>query len=224
MKHEIIQCRWAKTIQFLAFVCLLAVLGGCGFASQQEQLTVVEDASSEAFAEEQDTQTDADAQRDASVTQASSQTIYVHVCGAVKHAGVYALAQGSRVVDAVTAAGGFAKRADSDRLNQAELVSDGQRLYIPAVGETVSADSVAAEDGAVTNEESASVRSDGKVNINTADAAALMTLPGIGEAKADAILAYREEHGSFQTIDELKQISGIKDGVFNKIKDYITVG
>ena len=95
-------------------------------------------------------------------------------------------------------------------LNQAEKISDGQKIYVPSFEE--------AENQTITEEEE-----DGQVNLNTASKEVLMTLPGIGEVKAEAIIHYREKKGSFTSIDELKEIEGIKEGVFNKIKDHVKV-
>lgn len=133
--------------------------------------------------------------------------VCVHVCGAVKSPGVYELPVGSRICHAVELAGGFRKKADSAGLNQAELLVDGMQIYVPT-----KAESKAAEDG-----------QSAKVNLNTASREELMTLTGIGEAKADAILAYRDKHGRFQKIEDIMNISGIKEGMFAKIEDDITV-
>lgn len=146
------------------------------------------------------------------------EVIYVHVCGQVMVPGVYCLREESRVTDLVEMAGGFTEKAAGDYVNLAQKLADGQRIYIPSRDEVSS--------GSLSGEAVEEVWQDNtsqKVNINTADEEALMTLPGIGESKAAAIIRYREEHGGFGSIEELKQIEGIKDGVFNKIKDEITV-
>ena len=143
------------------------------------------------------------------------QEMYVHVCGQVQRPGVYRLPAGSRVFEAVEAAGGMREDADGSFLNQAETLSDGQQLYVPAEGEDIRA---AGDAGA-----GADVKDDGRVDINTAAKEELMTLNGIGEARADSIIKYREEHGAFQSIEELKEVEGIKDGIFNKVKDQIKV-
>ncbi|QEK16939.1 helix-hairpin-helix domain-containing protein [[Clostridium] hylemonae] len=143
------------------------------------------------------------------------QEMYVHVCGQVHQPGVYRLPADSRVFEAVEAAGGMKEEADSAYLNQAEILSDGQQLYIPALGEDISR----AETAGVHPDE----KDDGKININTAAKEELMTLNGIGEARADSIIKYREEHGGFRSIEELKEVEGIKDGIFNKVKDQVKV-
>lgn len=140
-------------------------------------------------------------------------SIYVYVCGAVLQTGVYELPQGSRVYEAIEKAGGFAEHADVSGINQAALLQDEEQLYVPAAGEV---EQESQNEGSKGEEA-------GKVNLNTATKEELMTLAGIGEAKADSIIRYREEQGKFQSIEDIKQIEGIKDGVFQKIKDLITV-
>jgi len=145
--------------------------------------------------------------------------ICVHVCGAVNAPGVYEMAEGSRVCEAVALAGGFAEDADSTWINQAGYVQDGQQLYVYTAEETQGLSRDAPPHGEAAVQDTA----DGLVNLNTAGREELMTLPGIGEAKADAIIAWRTEHGAFGAIGEIQQISGIKEAVFSKIKDRITV-
>ncbi len=159
---------------------------------------------------------------------------YVYVCGAVCHPGVYSMHSGMRVFEAVELAGGFAENADEDWVNQAGYLQDGQQLYIYTKDETQQMQEAAgsagnaAQQGAAGNaggaasQESSGI-TDGKVNLNTADAETLMTLPGIGEVKAEAIIQYRTEHGAFSSIEEIQNIPGIKQAVFSKIEDRITV-
>ena len=123
--------------------------------------------------------------------------------------------QGSRGVDAVDAAGGFTVKAATAYCNLAEVLVDGMRLYIPTQ-EEVDSGSVAA----VSGQENVS---DGTVNINTADKEVLMTLPGIGATKAENIVKYRSRVGSFQTLEELMNVSGIGQAVFEALRDKITL-
>jgi competence protein ComEA len=152
----------------------------------------------------------------------------IHVCGEVNNPGVYTLSEKARVVDAIEAAGGFTKEAAEDAFNQAALITDGQRIYVPnkKEAETLSDAEIAevvfsTPIGKEKNDESSNKT---KVNINKATKEELMTIPGIGEAKALSIISYRTEHGFFSTIEELQNISGIKSAVFNRMKDFITVG
>lgn len=136
--------------------------------------------------------------------------IYVQVSGAVQKPGVYELEAGSRIFHAVALAGGVTKDADVGGLNQAELLSDGQMVSILRSGE--------AEGQAPQAQPE-----DGRINLNTATKEELVTLPGIGEAKAQGILSWREANGGFHQVEDLMKIEGIKDGVFSKIKDSVKV-
>lgn len=146
--------------------------------------------------------------------EAESESIYVHVCGAVNQPGVYELPRESRIFEAIALAGGLRSDACEDSVNQAEPISDGMMIKV------LTMDEAAEQQTESKTEES---KSDGRVNINTADAERLMTLPGIGASKAESILAYREEHGRFSSVEELMNITGIKEGVYSKIENYITV-
>ena len=155
--------------------------------------------------------------------------IYVYVCGAVAKEGVYKLSADDRVCDALDKAGGLNEDAAAGYINLAEKLSDGERIYFPTQAEVdeklfpameVNGTADPASEGKASEE---SGQSDDLVNINTATREQLMTLPGIGEAKADMIISYRDEHGCFNSIEDIMNISGIKTGVYNKIKDHITV-
>ena len=142
-------------------------------------------------------------------------TVFVYVCGAVNAPGVYELAGDARVYEAIALAGGLNDAAAGEALNQASTVTDGERIYIPTAEEL--------EKGIVDGQTAQVTGTDnqGKININTAAKEELKTLPGIGDAKADSIISYREANGGFQTVEELMQVEGIKEGVFNKIKDRV---
>lgn len=139
-------------------------------------------------------------------------TIYVHICGAVQNPGVYEVPENYRLYELLALAGGATDEGCGDALNLADILRDGQRIVIPTASEAETMQTITEH-----------VASDGMVNINTASAQELMTLPGIGEAKAADIIQYREEYGEFQTISDIMKISGIKDALFQKIKDRITV-
>lgn len=142
----------------------------------------------------------------ASESAKSEPVLVVYVSGAVKDPGVYELTPGSRVRDALLLAGGFTGKAEENLVNLAETVTDGEMIFFP-------------ERGAQGGPEA--VLSDGRVSLNSATLEDLMTLPGIGEAKASAILEYREAHGSFQEIEELLQVSGIGESLFERLKDKV---
>jgi competence protein ComEA len=140
--------------------------------------------------------------------------IFVHILGAVTSPGLYELREGDRAVDAVAAAGGFADGADQSALNLARFVTDGEQIVVPLVGEAPAAGPGAAAGGAVVP---------GKVNINTADAAALETLPRVGPAMAERIIAWRDENGRFSAIEDLMSVTGIGEKTFDAMKELVTV-
>ncbi|MCI8306418.1 MAG: hypothetical protein HFH14_00035 [Lachnospiraceae bacterium] len=150
--------------------------------------------------------------------------VTVHVCGAVAAPGVYELKATARVGDAVDAAGGFKKNAASDYLNLAENLSDGQKIVVYTRKQAKSAYGNGPDSGMNgSGGKDTKAAGSGLININTASKEELMALPGIGESKAADIIAYRESNGRFNSTDELMNIPGIKEGVFSKISDSITV-
>ncbi|WP_252502890.1 helix-hairpin-helix domain-containing protein [Sporosarcina sp. Marseille-Q4943] len=146
-------------------------------------------------------------------------TIMVDIQGAVKYPGVYSLMEGDRLIDAIHAAGGYLADADSRMLNHAMKLPDEFFIYVPREGEEVdfsgSSGSSHLQLGGVSKD-------DGKVNINTADAQELMTIPGIGPSKAAAIIQYREEHGLFASPEAIMEVSGIGQKTFDKLESFIT--
>ena len=165
-----------------------------------------------------------------------AKTLVVHICGAVSAPGVYELPAGSRIIDAVEAGGGFLPEADEACCNLAEEIVDGCQIYIMTKSESCADGQTEKKAGIQTSPDSdmqttdrnvrsnsATALENGLVNLNTADIAALMTLPGIGESRAKAIISYREQHGAFAKIEDIMKISGIKQAAFSKIKDKITV-
>lgn len=143
----------------------------------------------------------------------SPKKICVHVCGCVKTPGVYYLPEGARIHEAVEIAGGMTEEADPQYVNLAKAAEDGTQIYIPSFEEVASGavfEQQQEEDGAL-------------VNINTAGVEELKNLPGIGEIKAEAIVAYREASGGFRSIEEIMNVAGIKENSYEKIKDYIRV-
>ncbi|MCD7724966.1 MAG: helix-hairpin-helix domain-containing protein [Clostridiales bacterium] len=175
--------------------------------------------------------------------------ICIHVCGAVQEPGVYELPAGSRVYQAVQAAGGFTEDADRTYVNQAQQLPDEVQLMIPTIAQVEAlaqedgdteggAAAVEAQgrigilfpessiqaDGSGAAEEESGVSAEGKININTASESQLCEIPGIGAARASAIIAYRQEHGAFAAVEDIMNVSGIKQGTYDKIKDSITTG
>ena len=163
--------------------------------------------------------------------------IYVDVCGAVANPGVFQLAAGSRVFQAIEAAGGYLPEAALTCVNRAGVLTDGQQLYILTQEEMERqgldpAEMSGASDGQMNGSAgtgqntgmTAQVQQDNRININIADEAQLTTLTGIGATRAQAIIAYREENGPFAAIEDIMNVQGIKEGTFAKIKDEIVVG
>lgn len=150
--------------------------------------------------------------------------VVVHVAGAVVAPGVHRLADGARVSDAVAAAGGLAPDADADRVNLAAPVTDGSRVYVPHRGESSVPSAVAAEPptGGATSGPGAT-GPNRPVNINTAGAAELDVLPGVGPSTAAAIIEYRTAHGPFRTVDDLAKVRGIGPARLDQLRRLVTV-
>lgn len=150
--------------------------------------------------------------------------IIVDIKGAVKNPGVYQAEADMRVIDIIDSAGGLSEAADPDRVNLSQRVTDQMVIYIPAVGEESDRPIAAPENPLAEQESGNGEAGTEKVDINTADAVLLQTLNGIGEKKAALIIAYREENGSFQTIEEIMEVSGIGEKTFEGFENLITVG
>lgn len=178
-------------------------VSACGNASYFESTNRLEEASVEEASTEEASASEADNRN----TQTDE--IVVQVAGAVASPGVFHLAQDARVYEAIDCAGGVTEDAYMVELNQAAKVEDGQMIYIYTSKEHEQMAAEVAEEA------------DSRVDLNTADAATLTTLPGIGEAKANQIIAYREEHGRFESPEDIMNIQGIKEGVYNQIKDLV---
>jgi len=168
----------------------------------------------------------------------------VHVCGAVRKEGVYSLPAGSRIRDAIDAAGGFSEDADRSYLNLAMKIEDAWQIRVPSKEEAETlrleqgkSGAGAAAPGAApglscasglqgagaAKDDAAAENREEKINLNTASKEELMKIPGVGEAKAQRIIEYREQNGRFEAIEDLMKVPGIKDASFQKMKEYITV-
>lgn len=198
-----------KSKIILAAVCA-AVLAGCG--KTDSQILWEEPVSLQSETQVQESEPVSE-----STKETQPQLLVVDISGAVAYPGVYYLREGSRICDAVEMAGGLLKDADRDSLNQAALLQDGSKIVIYTMQEAETAGSSEAVSG-MSETQSA------KVNINTADVAQLCTLSGVGESRAKDIIAYREQNGLFETIEDIMNVSGIKEATFNKIKEEISVG
>lgn len=168
---------------------------------------------------------------------------YVYVCGEVAEPGVYVLESGDRIYEAVEMAGGMTADAGTCAVNLAESVYDGLMVYIPdseeaaemagsmtlaeggivSAGGSVTSAGGSAGNGKGTSGGTASSQEDGRLNLNTASLAELMTLSGIGQTRAQAVVNYRDAHGGFSSVEEIMNVDGIKEGLYNRIKDQIKV-
>lgn len=143
--------------------------------------------------------------------------VIVHVAGAVHNPGLVTAQPGWRVNDAIVASGGATAGADLDRVNLAATIADGERLYIPTIGED-EPDLVVSDAGGTDG------ATGGAVNLNAADQAALETLPGVGPVTAATIVSHRDEHGSFATVDALVAVNGIGPATLERLREHVSVG
>lgn len=158
---------------------------------------------------------------DGTARNAGSDTVLVHICGEVRTPGVYELTADSRICDVLLLAGGFTADADTEAVNMAAGIEDGMQIVIPT--ETNRTQEMTGNSSDRTGETAAGKTESQLVNINTADKETLMSLPGIGAGKAEAVIAYREAGGVFKDIKDIMLVDGIKEGVYAKIKDKICV-
>ena len=202
-------------------IALLAGIfcAGCGTRSDEILLESQEDTSDTVEETEQE---EGEMTDEIPLVTPEPQEIFVDVCGAVNQPGVYEMEPDSRVFQAIEAAGGMTEEASGISVNQAQPLSDGQQVYVPTVQEAEEGNLVPAVPETTGTGESMGTE-DGIVNLNTADAETLKTLSGIGDSKAQAILAYREEHGGFSSIEGIMQVPGIKQSTFPMIKDKFAV-
>lgn len=150
--------------------------------------------------------------------EATPEPIGIYILGAVQNPGVYFMPPGSRVIDAIAAAGGETAEADLARVNLAARLEDEEQIYVPRLGEETASLQV------LSTPTSQSATQSGLININTATAQELETLPGIGPALAQRIVDFRTANGPFASIEQIIDVSGIGEGIFSDIKDLITVG
>lgn len=215
--------RRIKKLWFQVFLLLMIVAGLCG--CHREKATYISMESETHSFLEAETFFNEDLDETKETDTQTQAVIYVHVCGCVKVPGVYELEAEARVIDAVEAAGGMTPDADTTSVNLAVVLKDEMRIYIPSIDETKNVQIPVLSD-ALGNDYSL----DGQlaaqttlVNINTATVEQLTMLSGIGASRAADIIEYRNTYGDFDSIEDLMKVSGIKEGVFEKIKDQITV-
>ena len=224
MRHGTMMTGWLWVL--LLFFPL--TLSGCGFEPDIETVRTMSEVQktekekgNSSFSEKNNTSEDFSENTSDGESHHTSESIYVHVCGCVRHPGLYKADSGIRAGEAIELAGGFTKEADISAVNLAAIVSDGMQLYVPSEKENARSDNAGNGTGRAKRDQTA--ESDGLLNLNEATEAELGELPGIGEKRAGDIVAYREENGPFSSIDKIKNVSGIGDGIFERIKDLITV-
>ncbi len=231
-----------KKIKYcVAVAAIAAATVFCGCESGDGEVVPIEKAQPEPGPDETGARDDDSAQEKAEQQENVSQegkAIKVYVCGAVRYPDVYTVDGSCRTVDAVEAAGGFLPEAGLDYINLAAGVSDGQKIYIPTKKEieealaqgdelystvvNITSNTPGVNSGSDANSQAnGGDSSSDLVDINSASKETLMTLPGIGESKADKIIAYREANGGFSSIEDIMLVGGIKEGLFNKVKDRI---
>ena len=212
-----------------AVLWILVILTGClNGCEKKEETSGIEEISLEEDGEEASSGEEDSPEKTGEETRAKGQepeqetdAIFVYVCGQVAAPGVYELSAGARVYQAIERAGGTLEGASPESLNLAQQAEDGQKIYVPSKEE--------AEAGTFPQDDSWGAASSsreqggGKVNLNTADLEELMTLTGIGQTRAEAIITYREEEGAFQAPEDIMKVDGIKEGIYEKLKDEITV-
>ena len=203
-------------------VTLTLFLSGC---EKEKEASGIEEISLEETAESGETEEEdlsgETQEEDKEESGEEPGSIFVYVCGQVAAPGVYELPGGARVYQAIEMAGGTLEGASPESLNLAQQAEDGQKIYVPTEEEAQTGAALQDTPGGV--QDTASDQAAGKVNLNTAGLEELMTLTGIGQTRAEAILAYREEEGVFRSPEDIMNVEGIKEGIYEKLKDEITV-
>lgn len=204
--------KWERYKTFVIGTVILIMVGAGMTIRHMKEGQIVSDVSTPLIQSVEE----ADRTKEDTTFYEPTTPIFADLKGAVVHPGLYRAEDGDRVQDIVMKAGGFQEDAAVDKVNLAQKVIDEMVIYIPKIGEESGFDWK-------TNIGSSSQSEQGKINLNTADASRLETLPGIGPAKAQAILEYRDQVGAFKTIEDMKDISGIGEKTFEKLKEHITV-
>jgi len=205
---------------FLLVLFQFVLLYGCGSAQDEVTMTLLEVESTETQSAGNKEMTPVSLFEEEAVREPSQ--IYIYICGAVDFPGVYCLKEGSRLYEAVELAGGMTNDADKNCLNMARQIVDGEQIVILTQEEAAMQKEAGTYKFPSDQSTQETTQKSNLVNINTATVAELTTVSGIGESRAEAIIAYREKNGNFGSIEEIKKVDGIKEGLFYKIKDKIT--
>lgn len=202
-----------KIWMVLLWAFLLTTVSACN----ENKTVYLETSAGEEAGETEQEQTEADGTKESPEEETQEMLCYVYICGAVAKPGVYAVPSHARVYEVISLAGGLLAEAGEQAVNQAREVVDGEMIRVPTKEELIAGEAEQSFGDEGTEAQ------DGLIDINRADAAELMTLPGIGASKADSIISYREENGGFSSIEDIMNVEGIKEGVFNRIKEHIKV-
>ena len=201
-----------KKLQFGILIIITLLICGCTKGKKQESLEIID--INKNTIKQVEPKANRENMKAPQIDDVKEQYIAVYICGAISKPGVYELVEGSRIHQLLEKAGGMTESAAVTYLNQAQILVDGEKIYVPTQDEI--------ELGKLPNTGGEGNESQ-KININTADMENLMQIPGVGEAKAQSIIEYRTEKGPFRKIEDIQNIPGIKEGVFQKIKDEIDV-
>jgi competence protein ComEA len=209
-------CHYGRAVRLAVMVVIVVLCGflySCGGTGKKVSAQGLSLESGQSAAQKMPDGTGTG--EEASLGSAEPDGIYVYVCGCVNVPGVYEVPAGSRVYQLVELAGGLTDDASQRSLDMAVAVADGQTIYVPSEAE--------AEEGLYTQASSTDAGTGGRVNINTATKQQLMELSGIGESRAESIISYREKNGAFSSIEDIMNVSGIKEAAYERIKDDICV-
>lgn len=226
-----------KVNKLMLMIICLVMLSGCNGRNNVKVYSDKADTISEddTFSESDSKKSSEKQESEPLAESVQNKEVYVQLCGAVKAPGVYKISSVCRVFEAIELAGGATEEADIDSVNLARPVVDEMKIYVPTKEEVENSNGdyfweyndKTFENEAFYNENFSDgdtyIKDDGLININEATKEKLMELPGIGEAKAEAIINYREENGGFNDISDIMNISGIKGAAFDKIKDLIKI-
>ena len=207
-----------KTIKVLIFAIIVVVALFVFLVRTGEDEELIGDSENSRFPSAESTSI-------TTSSETSSDIVICDVSGAVKNPMVVELKKGERIGDAIEAAGGLTAKADISNINRAAVVNDGDKILIPEVGSSPQSDSQVSYDpqNSPNNDTDTAQPASGKININSADSATLQQINGIGPVTADKIIEYRKSNGGFTKIEDLKNVNGIGDKTFEKMKDYVTI-
>lgn len=201
--------------RFLLLFLLLNMLFFCGCEAKETVMLQAENEQIKCTSSEDAKDIFNDEEpKEVEVEHELASCVYVYISGEVVHPGVYQMVEDARIYEVLMEAGGYTEDADTIVCNLAEKVSDGMQIHIP--NKNIVSDSNKTQIDVLED-------SNGKVDLNSASQTELTEIPGIGTVKAEAIISYRDEHGRFRSTEDVMQVEGIKDGTYEKIKEYITV-